>query len=266
MISLPQRLAEGPLVIPAKAGIQRRDRRRSDWIPACAGLTTAAVERRSGRSGGSVSDEFLTLAGAGEAETRVRGSRFLAIAFPASSEAGVRSILEERERARFDATHHCAAWRFRDGSWRALDAGEPSGSAGAPILSAIDAAGLTDAAVIVTRYFGGTKLGIGGLVRAYGDSTSQALAAAPKRRGVAAVRLRIRYPYDLTTVVMRALERRGTCHVEHGYVDAGNEAVVDLTLPANELRPFAEFLREQSAGLLEPEVGLETVVYAQVQG
>ncbi len=78
-----------------------------------------------------MANEFLTLAGPAEAETRVRGSRFLAIAFPATDEAEARAVLEERSRARFDATHHCAAWRFRDGGWRALDAGEPSGSAGA---------------------------------------------------------------------------------------------------------------------------------------
>lgn len=80
---------------------------------------------------------FLTLAARGEAETRVRGSTFHALAAPVPDEGQVREILEARERAMYDATHHCFAWKLRDGRWRADDAGEPSGSAGAPILAAV---------------------------------------------------------------------------------------------------------------------------------
>ena len=150
-----------------------------------------------------------TPAGPATAQPRDLGSRFLALAAPVCEEAGARAVLQERERQMFDAAHHCSAWRLRDGTGRANDAGEPSGSAGAPILAAIDGAGLVDCCVVVTRYFGGTKLGVGGLVRAYGEAAALALEGAPRRGGVRAVRLRVRYPYEHTAAVMRMLERVG---------------------------------------------------------
>src|SRR5690606_36412834 len=96
---------------------------------------------------------FLTLAGRGEAETRVRGSRFLGFAEPAESEEAARVLLTSLQRTYFDATHHCSAWRLRDGVWRANDDGEPGGSAGAPILAAVDAETILDAVVVVVRFF-----------------------------------------------------------------------------------------------------------------
>lgn len=209
---------------------------------------------------------FHTLAGRGEAETRVRASRFLALAFPARDEGEARRVLEERERRYFDATHHCAAWRFRDGSWRALDAGEPSGSAGAPILAAIDAQGLVDTAVVVTRYFGGTKLGVGGLVRAYGEAAAEAIAAAPRLLGIPAYRVRIDYPYALTSAVMRVIERSDARDVEHGYATTGGGATVELTLPRARLDRFRDLLRDQSGGQLEPDLRGETVLYTAPDG
>ena len=73
---------------------------------------------------------YLTLSAPGRAETRVLGSRFLAVALPVAGDAPARAALDARQRELFDATHHCSAWRLRDGSWRANDAGEPGGSAG----------------------------------------------------------------------------------------------------------------------------------------
>ncbi|HEU0052465.1 MAG TPA: YigZ family protein, partial [Longimicrobium sp.] len=126
-------------------------------------------------------DDFLTLAAPAEIQTRVKASVFLAFATAIADEAEAKAILTERERRMWDANHHCYAWKLRSGAARAADAGEPSGSAGAPILAAIEGAGLVDTLVVVTRWFGGTKLGVGGLVRAYGDAAAEALAAAPKR-------------------------------------------------------------------------------------
>ncbi|HYJ80479.1 MAG TPA: YigZ family protein, partial [Longimicrobiaceae bacterium] len=147
----------------------------------------------------------------------MKGSVFLALAAPIASEEEARAVLAAREKALWDATHHCSAWRLRDGTARANDAGEPSGSAGAPILAAIEGAGLSDVIVVVTRWYGGTKLGVGGLVRAYGESAAEALAAAPRRTGTFAVRLVVRYGYEHTSAVMRALERAAVRDVEHGY-------------------------------------------------
>ncbi|HEX6911128.1 MAG TPA: YigZ family protein, partial [Longimicrobium sp.] len=155
----------------------------------------------------SQSSEFSTLAAPAEAQLREKASVFLACAAPAATEAEARAVLAQREKLHWDATHNCSAWVVRGGIRRANDAGEPSGSAGAPILAAIEGAGLTDCIVVVTRWYGGSKLGVGGLVRAYGDAAAQALAAAPRLAGTEAARLEVRYPYAHTAAVMRALER-----------------------------------------------------------
>jgi uncharacterized YigZ family protein len=198
---------------------------------------------------------FLTLSAPATAETRIKGSTFLAIAAPAADEAAARAVLAAREREMWDATHHCNAWRTRAGGPRANDAGEPSGSAGAPILAAIDGAGVTDCVVVVTRYYGGTKLGVGGLVRAYGDAAAEALAAAPRLVGVEAVRLALRYGYAHTSAVMRALERAGAAEVEHGYAPEGDAGTVELSVPEEAEVALREALIESTAG----SVGAERV-------
>jgi uncharacterized YigZ family protein len=203
--------------------------------------------------------EFNTLAASAEVEIRVRASRFLAFAFPVEDEAEARLVLEERGRVRFDATHHCAAWRFRDGLWRAIDAGEPSGSAGAPILAAIDSDQLVDTAVIVTRWFGGTKLGVGGLVRAYGEAAAEALSAAPRRRGVYAERLCVRYAFGDTSSVMHGLERSGATRQEYSFVE--EQATVSFDVPDAEVEPLQRFLIERTSGRVTLERLGSTVLY-----
>lgn len=204
---------------------------------------------------------FVTLAGRGEAELRIRGSRFLGFAAPAETEGAARELLTSLQRLHFDATHHCSAWRFRDGVWRANDAGEPGGSAGAPILGALESVGVTDAAVVVVRYFGGTKLGVGGLVRAYGDSAAAALDAAPRREGVPAARIRIRYDYTHTAAVMRVLEAGRAAAIEHGFVEGGNGGLVTATMPLATLEEATLSLQEQTAGDVAPEALGHDILY-----
>lgn len=108
-----------------------------------------------------------------------KGSRFIVTAAPVESETVARSLLAEVASRMPDATHHCWAWRIADPAIdRAGDAGEPSGSAGRPILAQVAGRDLVNTAVVVTRYFGGTKLGVGGLVRAYGGAAGEALDRA----------------------------------------------------------------------------------------
>lgn len=204
---------------------------------------------------------FTTLAGPGAADTRIKASTFHALAVPVESDGEARAVVAARAREMFDAAHHCSAWRLRDGTGRANDAGEPSGSAGAPILSAIDGAGVTDCCVVVTRYFGGTKLGVGGLVRAYGEAAALALEAAPRRAGVRAVKLRVRYPYEHTAAVMRVLERSGADRVEHGFADGGSLGEVEFAVAAGEEEAVREWLRDDTAGSVAPERTGEVVLY-----
>lgn len=206
-------------------------------------------------------ERFVTLSGPGEAETRIKASRFWATALPVETEDEARAFVASRGREFFDAAHHCSAWRLRGGVSRANDAGEPSGSAGAPILAAIDGAGLTGCCVVVTRWFGGTKLGVGGLVRAYGEVAALALAAAPRRVGVLAARLRVRYPYEHTAAVMRMLERASAEEVEHGYAAGGSLGEVEFAVPLSSEALVRDTLRDDTSGALVPGRVGETVLY-----
>jgi uncharacterized YigZ family protein len=122
---------------------------------------------------------YLTLASPATAEIEVKRSRFVCDVGPASSEESARLFVEQvRSRSR-DARHHCTAFVLgADGATRrSNDDGEPSGTAGAPMLDVLTGRGLTEVVAVVTRWFGGTLLGTGGLIRAYGDAVSAAVDA-----------------------------------------------------------------------------------------
>ena len=123
---------------------------------------------------------YVTLAAPARSEIEVRRSRFVCDVWPASSEAEARDIVERVRSTSRDARHHCTAFVLGpDGATiRSNDDGEPSGTAGAPMLEVLRGRGLTDVVAVVTRWFGGTLLGTGGLIRAYGDAVSLALDEA----------------------------------------------------------------------------------------
>jgi uncharacterized YigZ family protein len=106
---------------------------------------------------------------------KIKGSRFIVTTSPVESEEDVKGILLDLKKNHPNANHHCWAWRLGTDRERSSDDGEPSGSAGEPILQRMRRAELVDSLVIVTRYFGGAKLGVGGLVRAYGGSAGEAI-------------------------------------------------------------------------------------------
>jgi uncharacterized YigZ family protein len=136
----------------------------------------------------------------------VLGSRFLAFIEPVSEGVQAKQFVAALARRHPDATHICFAWRI---GWppveRSADAGEPAGTAGAPILSALRSAELTDVVAAVVRWFGGTKLGKGGLVRAYGSIVRSALENLPSRPMVAGVRLVVRVPFDRVGALKRQI-------------------------------------------------------------
>ena len=123
---------------------------------------------------------YKTLSAPSQAEFKDKGSRFIAHAYPIRSTEEAKRHADTLRQEHHKARHWCYAWRIgTDGTqFRANDDGEPAGSAGRPILGQIDSFGLTDTTVIVVRYFGGIKLGAGGLVRAYTDSVVQTLDSA----------------------------------------------------------------------------------------
>jgi uncharacterized YigZ family protein len=143
-------------------------------------------------------------AGSAEAEIREKGSVFLAVVLPAASEEEARAGLAELARRHPDASHHCWAWRLgRPPRERSADAGEPAGTAGVPILRVLAGAGLTDVLAVVVRWFGGVKLGKGGLARAYAAAARAALAGLPVAEHVPTVEIALEVPYERVGAVQR---------------------------------------------------------------
>lgn len=153
----------------------------------------------------TVNDTYKSIAAPSEGLFRDNGSRFLAFAYQVESESEVKEIVAGLKKEYHDARHHCYAYRIGlgGGTWRANDDGEPSGSAGRPILGQIDSAGLSDVLVVVVRYFGGIKLGIPGLIRAYKSSTSDALQKASVVEKVAGAWYRVGFDYSQMQSVMK---------------------------------------------------------------
>ena len=155
-----------------------------------------------------IQDSYKSIAGVSEGLFKDNGSRFIAKAYPVETEEEVRAIVSALKKEYHDARHHCYAYRlgYLGDRFRANDDGEPSGSAGRPILGQIDSAGLSDILVVVVRYFGGIKLGIPGLIRAYKTSTADALAFAEIVEKVAGKFFRIRFGYLSMNAVMKILK------------------------------------------------------------
>jgi uncharacterized YigZ family protein len=167
-------------------------------------------------------DTYLTLAAPAEGAYREKGSRFLAFAAPVRTEGEVKELLEKLKKQYYDAHHHCYAYVLVPAGtqYRANDAGEPNHSAGDPILGQIRSQGLTDVAVVVVRYFGGTKLGVSGLIGAYRTAAAVALDAALVVKKTVRVGLSLYFPYPATNAVMKVVKEyelettRQTFHTE----------------------------------------------------
>ena len=125
--------------------------------------------------------KYITIAASGTGDFRDRGSKFLSFSYPINTAAEVKEKLQLLKKEHPKANHHCYAYRLgTDGNqYRAVDDGEPSGSAGKPILGQIDSMGLTNVLVIVVRYFGGSLLGVPGLINAYRTAAAQSLENMP---------------------------------------------------------------------------------------
>lgn len=206
-----------------------------------------------------MSDRFLTIdAGVGQGidvELDIKRSRFLTRIHRVDSEESARSVIEERRSTYFDARHHCSAFVLGpDGRIaRSSDDGEPAGTAGIPMLTTLQRADLTDVVAVVTRYFGGIKLGAAGLVRAYTDAVAQAIAAV----GVREVRLStvLRIDVDVASAgsvegQLRALRLpSGAVPVIEG-VEWGEGASILVAVGSNSVDELRVALASLSAGAL----------------
>jgi uncharacterized YigZ family protein len=145
-------------------------------------------------------------AGESWGEIREKGSRFLAWIGPAAGEETAKAALDGLARRYPGATPHCWAWRLgAPPRERSSDAGEPPGTAGVPILQVLRGAGLSDVLAVVVRWFGGTRLGKGGLARAYAAAAREALAGLPVAQRVPTVRIALQVPYERVGAVKRLI-------------------------------------------------------------
>ena len=158
----------------------------------------------------------------------VKGSRFVATVAPAGTAAEADAVVDSVAAEHPGASHHCFAWRLSDGTSRSSDDGEPSGSAGRPILAYLEGKQIENAVVVVSRWFGGTKLGVGGLVRAYGGCAGKALDRAPIDERLRTTRLRLVHSYADTGAVAAVLAELDLVPAATEY---GAEVTVALEVP-----------------------------------
>jgi len=194
-----------------------------------------------------MTDEYVTIRLLVREEVKIKGSRFIAAAGPARGQADVDALLAGERKRYHGATHYCYAFRLGKAGEVShySDAGEPSGSAGRPILAAIDRSGFTEVAVVVTRYFGGTKLGAGGLARAYGEVADRALRSAEPVTCYATAPLRITFPHALVGNVMHVISRVGARITDTAYDE---EVHLTLEVRQSKLDELRNALTERTSG------------------
>jgi uncharacterized YigZ family protein len=151
---------------------------------------------------------FLTIKSTGQGIYKEKGSKFLSFAFPVSSESDIKERIASLKSEYFDARHHCFAWMLgaEKKQFRAFDDGEPNHSAGDPILGQIRSRNLTNVLVVVVRYFGGTKLGVGGLIAAYKAAADDALSSSLIVEEEVMERITLSYDYSVTAEVMKMVK------------------------------------------------------------
>lgn len=196
---------------------------------------------------------YLIPAGETRREIRVMNSRFIATLAPVFSVDEAREFIARIREEFADATHNVPAYVIGHGASviaHCNDDGEPAGTAGRPALAVLQGSGLGDAAVVVTRYFGGTKLGTGGLVRAYGDAVREVIAAAPRAEKVPTHTVMLAVPYHLFEQVRLLAAHYGRILNE----DFAADVTVTAQFTLERFPTFQEALRELSHGTLAAEI------------
>jgi len=198
-------------------------------------------------------DAYLTIERESRAEIKVKGSRFIGETFCVG---GVETALEKLEQVRkreYSATHHCYAYLVgleEEAAFKYSDDGEPSGTAGHPIYDVITGTGVTNVLCVVTRYFGGTKLGTGGLVRAYGEAAREALAASGTRRHYIKARYRFVIGFSLYDRWQNAVRKLGA---ETAASEFSDVVTMEIEIRTSRAQQLLELFTEITAGKGEVE-------------
>jgi uncharacterized YigZ family protein len=164
-------------------------------------------------------DSFFTIQSESEGNYKERGSKFIAKAYPIESEEQIKEIFSLLRKEYYDARHHCYAYRFNpeDEQFRSNDDGEPSGTAGKPILNQLLSKELMNVLVVVIRYFGGTKLGVSGLINAYKMATIDALEKVKIVKRFVFRQIEIKFEYPMMNSVMRLIKEEDVEVLEQNF-------------------------------------------------
>lgn len=197
---------------------------------------------------------YLTIARDAEAETEVKRSRFLCTVRRVQGEPDARAVIEELRKRHWDARHHCSAFRLHPDVERSSDDGEPAGTAGAPMLEVLRGHEVSDVVAVVTRWFGGTLLGAGGLVRAYGDAVRAALDEAGTLRRTLVREHLLDLGHADAGRVESELRARGVMVVDTEY---GAQVTLRLGVPPEREERLAAIVAEVTSGTAETRVAGE---------
>jgi len=154
-------------------------------------------------------DTYKTISAKSEGYFKDKGSKFIAYAWPVSNENEIKEILTEIKKEHHNARHHCYAWRLgtEEITWRANDDGEPSSTAGRPILGQLQSFDVTNVFIVVVRYFGGTLLGTSGLINAYKTAAADALSSARIVTKTIEVKYKLHFTYPHMNDVMQIIKQ-----------------------------------------------------------
>ncbi|MCK4305810.1 MAG: YigZ family protein [Candidatus Eisenbacteria sp.] len=197
-----------------------------------------------------MSETHLWLAGGGCAELIVRKSRFLGYALGCKSEQEARESLHGIRREHSKANHHVYSWRLRDAgtgqlTYRFDDDGEPGGTAGRPLLQVMESQRVVNALLVVVRYFGGIKLGTGGLVRAYSETAVRALAEADLQPLIPMRKVTVRIAFHHLSSLEHLIEREGIAVLDRRFE---TDALLSLEVPKASLAALVRELAELTHG------------------
>ena len=192
--------------------------------------------------------ERMKPAGYGTGEYEEKRSRFIGELFPVSDEGQARELLAQVKKKYPDARHHCWAWVLPDGSIRWSDDGEPGGTAGGPMAAVLKGADLYGALCVVTRYFGGTLLGSGGLVRAYSRAAALALADAGAEPDPEKATVRVSCPWDSLDKLHRLVREFAGTLLDSDYESDPEKAALTVELLAEQRADFTRRIADATGG------------------
>lgn len=186
-------------------------------------------------------DTYKTLESTAEGLFKDKGSKFIAYAYPISAEEEVKKLVQAIKKEHFSARHHCYAYRLgaKGENYRSNDDGEPSGTAGKPILGQLLSHEITNTLIVVVRYFGGTLLGTSGLINAYKSAAANAIQNANIITKIVEIPFRLEFEYPIQNSVMKIIKDEDLTIT---YTDYNTNCIVDVAIRKNKCEKVAQKL------------------------